>query len=201
MTTFYVVRHGLKETIPPLDPNLTLLGVKQAETTADYLKTISFQAVIASPMNRTKQTAEILAKEITPSISTDERLVERMEWEQKQSLDAFLDEWDKTDKDKSYLPPFGTSSVNKGKLMREVIEEVAKQYTDGNILIVSHGGAIGDLLRNLFDEETIPHLKNPISGATYIDILECSVTVIEKDKDIFKLKKLGEISHLSIPLT
>lgn len=201
MTTFYLIRHGLKESIPPLDPALTTLGVKQAEATADYLKTIPFQRIIASPMKRTKQTAEIIAKEIKLPISTDERLIERMEWEQKQSLDVFLAEWDKTDKDRSYVPPFGESSINKGKSMKEVIDELVKKYSDGNILIVSHGGAIGDLLRNLLGEENIPHVKNPLSGATYIDILECSITIVEKDKDSFRLKKLGDISHLSIPLT
>lgn len=152
-------------------------------------------------MNRTKQTAEIIANELKLPISTDERLIERMEWEEKQSLDAFLEEWDKTDKDRSYVPSFGESSNNKGIRMREVIDELSKRYPDGNILIVSHGGAIGDLLRNLFSEETIPYVKNPLSGAAYIDILECSVTIVEKHSDNFKLKKLADISHLSIPLT
>lgn len=31
MLTLYLVRHGLKETIPPLDPVLTPLGVNQQQ--------------------------------------------------------------------------------------------------------------------------------------------------------------------------
>jgi len=201
MLTFYLIRHGLKESVPPLDPALTNLGVKQAEATAAYLKTISFQAIIASLMNRTKQTAEIVANEIRLPIVTDERLIERMEWEQKQSLDEFLTEWNKTDKDRSYVPSLGESSNNKGKQMREVVDELSEKYSDGNILIVSHGGAIGDLLRNLFDEKDLPHVTNPLSGVQYIDILECSITIVEKENNKHRLVKTGDISHLSIPLT
>jgi broad specificity phosphatase PhoE len=174
---FYLVRHGVKEPIP-VDPALTKIGIKQAEVTAAYLTTIPFQAIITSPKIRTYQTAEIIAKKLKLPLSTDERLVERMEWEQDEPLDVFLADWDKTDKDRNYQPTHEYSSTGKGKHMKEVLEDLSQKYQKGNILLVTHGGAIGDLLRNLFTEETIPHVTNPTSGATYIDILECSVTII-----------------------
>ena len=75
------------------------------------------------------------------------------------------------------------------------------KYQYGNILIVTHGGTIGYLLRQLFTEKVIDHKTEPSSGARYIDILECSVTTIKKSDDKYELLKLEDISHLSIPLT
>lgn len=200
MIKFYLLRHGMKESIPPLDPALTKIGIKQAQATALYLKTIPFKVIVASQKKRTQQTAKIISEQLQIPILTDNRLQERMEWEQRESFDKFLAEWDKTDLDRSYQPLHGDSSQNKGMQMRDVIEELEKKYTDGNILIVTHGGAIGDLLRNLFDDKNLPYLTHPLSGSKYIDILECSITIIEKDNEKYNLLQLGDISHLSIPL-
>lgn len=199
MITFYLVRHGQKEAVP-FDPPLTTVGVKQAEVTAELLKDISFKKVVASPKLRTKQTAEIIAKPHSLPVSTDERLIERLEWENDETFDEFIAEWNKTDIDRSYLPKKGMSSNTNGERMKNILDELSEKYKDGNILIVSHGGTIGDLLRNLFTEEAIEHKTEPKSGARYIDILECGVTTIKKNDDKYELLKIGDISHLSIPL-
>lgn len=199
MTTYYLVRHGAKEAIP-FDPPLTTIGMKQAEVTANHLKDVSFVEVFASPKLRTKQTAEIIAKPHSLSVTTDDRLIERLEWENDESFDEFIAEWNKTDIDRSYLPNKGMSSRANGERMRQILDELSNKHKEGNILIVTHGGTIGDLLRNLFTEEAIDHKLEPISGAKYIDILECAITTIRKDGVKYELLKLGDISHLSIPL-
>lgn len=196
MITFYLVRHGNKEPVP-FDPPLTKTGIKQAEATAKHLKDISFKAIIASPKLRTQQTAQIIAKEQALAVVADERLQERMEWEYDESFDQFMAEWTKTDIDRNYQPKNRRSSHSKGKQMREVIEELSNVHKDGNVLIVSHGGSIGDLLRNLFAEETLPHVTAPESGAKYIDILECSVTVIKKDGESHNLLRFNDTTHYS----
>lgn len=199
MITFYLVRHGQKEAIP-FDPPLTTVGLKQAEVTAEFLKGIQFNEVLASPKIRTKQTAEIIAKPHGLPVNTDIRLIERLEWENDESFDEFIAEWNKTDIDRSYLPRKGMASKTNGERMKELLDELAKKHNDGNILIVSHGGTIGDLLRNLFREEAIEHKTEPNSGAHYIDILECGITTIKKNDNKYELLKIGDISHLSIPL-
>lgn len=199
MTTFYLVRHGAKENIP-FDPSLTVIGIKQAEATAKYLKNITFKAIFASHKLRAKQTAQIIAKEHNISVITDKRLQERMEWEQDKSFDEFIAEWDKTDIDRDYEPKVGSSSKNNGKQIRKVIDELADKYNKGNVLIVTHGGSIGDLLRNIFVKNKFVYKIHTLSGAPYIDILECSVTVIQKKRNKYKLLKVNDVSHLSIPL-
>lgn len=199
MLTFYLIRHGTKEAIP-FDPPLTETGIKQAEVTAEYLKGIPFKIVIASPKLRTRQTAQIIAKSHSLSITIDNRLVERLEWENDESFDNFIIEWNKTDLDRKYQPRKGLSSISNGEQMKKFLDELFNEYHDGDILIVTHGGTIGDLLRQLFADEEIIHKTEPISSARYIDVLECSVTTIQKNEDGYKLLNLGDISHLSIPL-
>ncbi len=199
MLNFYLVRHGAKEAIP-FDPRLTEVGLKQAEVTAEYLKDISFNEILTSPKLRAKQTAETIAKPHSLMVRTDARLVERLEWENDESFNDFITEWNKTDINRNYLPKKGSSSKEKGELMKDILDELSNNYKDGNVLIVTHGGSIGDLLRHLFTEEALSHKTEPLSGTKYIDILECSVTTIQKNEDSYKLLNLNDISHLSIPL-
>lgn len=195
MLTFYFIRHGQKETIP-FDPPLTELGVKQAETTAEHLKNISFDKIIASPKLRTRQTAEIIAKSHSLQVFSDIRLIERLEWENDESFDKFLTRWNKTDIDRKFQPKKGKSSYSNGQQMRKVIDELSKIYRSGNMLIVTHGGSIGDLLRNLFAEEILNHKTEPISGARYIEILECSITKVQKRDGKYILKRVNDTTHL-----
>lgn len=198
MISFYLVRHGEKEAIP-FDPPLTALGTKQAQATAQYLKGIEFKEIIASPKSRAKQTAEIIAKLHSLPVNTDERLVERMEWEKDESLDEFIAEWNKTDINRSYSPRKGISSSNNGERVKGFLEEIAEKHKDGNILVVTHGGTIGDLLRNLFIEGVIEHKIEPLTGARYVEILECAITRIRKNKNKYELLAIGDVSHLLTP--
>ncbi len=197
MINFYLIRHGQKEAIP-FDPPLTKIGVKQAEITAELLKDIDFKKIIVSPKLRTKQTAEIIAMPHSLEISTDNRLIERLEWESDKSFDEFISEWNKTDIDRSYQPKMGLSSSSNGEQMRRLLNEFSARYGDGNILMVTHGGTIGDLLRNLFTEDVIEHKIDPITGAPHIQISECSLTVIEEVSDKYSLAKINDNSHLAI---
>lgn len=199
MITFYLVRHGRKEAIP-FDPPLTTVGLKQAEMTSESLKGIRFKQILASPKLRTRQTAEIIAKPHSIEVHSDKRLVERLEWENNETFDEFITEWNKTDLDRSHIPLRGVSSKSNGERMKDLLDELAEKHVDGNILIVSHGGTIGDLLRNLFTEDAIEHISESTSGVRYIDIVECSITTIQKNNEQFDLLKIGDISHLSIRL-
>lgn len=196
MTHFYLIRHGKKEA-NPFDPPLTEEGLLQAKATATFLENIPFHEIIASPKLRTKQTAEMIAKPHALVVTEDSRLLERLEWENEESFADFIAEWRKTDLDRTCAPKKGNSSFDKGLIMRELIDELSAKHKDGNVLIVTHGGAIGDLLRNLFGEETLPHITDPITNAQHIKILECSITKIEKNEDGYKLVWMNDVSHLS----
>lgn len=200
MIRFYLIRHGLKEAVPH-DPALTEIGLLQAETTAEHLKEITFKEIVASPKKRTQQTAKKLGDKVGISVTIDNRLQERMEWESDKTFEEFVEEWYKTDKDRTYLPAAGSSSYGKGEQMRTVLDELSEKHIDGNVAVVTHGGAIGDLLRHLFNEDELVTRTKASNDIKYIDIFECSITIIEKDGAEYKLIKYGDTSHLPIPLT
>lgn len=199
MITFYLIRHGTKEAIP-FDPPLTAVGIKQAEATAKHLMDIPFKAIITSPKKRTQQTAQIIAAKLEIPVTINDVLQERLEWESNQSFDEFLTEWNKTDLDRTYTPLQGKGSKENGGKVKKLLEELAQEYIDGNILIVSHGGTIGDILRAVFNEDQLEHVVEPKSQARFIDLQECSITIIEKEHEKYNLVKMNNISHLSIPL-
>lgn len=199
MTTFYLLRHGQKENVP-FDPPLTAAGRKQAKKVAESLRIISFKAIFASPKTRTMQTAQIIAHTLNIEIINDERLRERLEWDKSESFDAFIDRWNETDLDRSLTPKDGKSSHENGKQLKYFLDEISKNYNESNVLIVTHGGTLGDLLRELFSEDNIPHVAEPKIGARYIEIAECAVTIIQKANDKYDLIKLNDVSHFQDPL-
>ncbi len=64
VTTYYLIRHAEKDISNHSDknPNLTEIGVQRAESWANILKEISFDAVYSTNYNRTLQTAKPIAK-------------------------------------------------------------------------------------------------------------------------------------------
>lgn len=198
MITFYLVRHGAKEAVT-LDPVLTEIGKRQAQVTGEYFKNIKLKRIVASPKSRTLDTASYIASHHDVQVETDERLRERMEWEDG-TFEDFVIEWNKTDRDRSYKASNGMSSMDKGRAIRSVLDEIIAKEASGEFIIVTHGGTIGDLLRNIFDESKLNHVTHPRHKVQYIEILECSITKITYDKGKFKLDFVNEISHLPQPI-
>lgn len=197
MVTFYLVRHGQKEKVMG-DPHLTQFGKAQAEHTAKFLKDKGIKQIFSGLLNRTSETANIIAKELGLDIKFDDRLRERMNWGDKkgESFEEFWDEWQKADLNRDYQPAHGYSSRESGQRMESFLSDVSKDINNDTFLIVTSGGIIGDLLRNVFLEKDLPLVMNKISKARYLEILECSVTIVKKDKNLI-LEKTGNISHLS----
>lgn len=198
MTTFYLVRHGKKESKNEFT-SLSDIGIKQAELTAKYFKSLNISSIYASPLKRTQQTAEIISKEIKIPIVTDDKLRERMEWVPvEESFEDFLKEWDKTSIDRNYKPPIGDSSYKTGDRVKAVLEKIAD--SNSSILVVTHGGAIGDFLRNIFSDEQLSLKTRPLSSIKYVEISECSITEVQKINNEYALKRVNDVSHLPIPI-
>lgn len=197
MTTFYLLRHGDKEFISG-DPPLSSKGIKQAETTAKYLQNKNIAAIFASKLKRAQETAQITSQVLNLPMYVDERLKERMNWGDKkgQSFEKFNVEWRKTDKDRNYKPTSGSSSFETGNNLKLFLDEMSKRYINQTILVITHGGAIGDFLRNVFKAEDLPFAVNKETNSRYIEILGCSITIVGKENDIYKLKTINFVNHL-----
>ena len=130
---------------------------------------------------------------------TDERLKERMNWGDKdnESFEEFLEEWEKSSKDRNYKPLYGNSSFVTGEHFKKFLLEIEEKFPNKVVLVVTHGGAIGDFLLNTFTDLT---LTSSPTGATYVKIWECSITTVELQNRNFKLKEVGNVDHLAEPL-
>ncbi len=173
-----------------------LIGIRQAKLTARYLLKKNIKNIYASPLPRTTQTANIIAQSLNIPIQLDDRLKERMIYDPKhgKTFEEFLLEWDKTMDDRNYTPLYGNSAFESGRGLAQFLEEL----TEDSILI-SHGGTIGDLLRNMFGDDKLTFLKDTKKNLKWIQISECSITEITKDDNKLTIKRVNDTNHLNNP--
>lgn len=198
MSRFLLIRHGDKQQIVG-DPPLSELGLQQAKKTGEHLKSLAIKAIYSGPLLRTKQTAEIIANFFDLPIVEDDRLKERMNWGDipNQSFEEFVELWNKTSYERDFVPPVGDSSINKGKKITELINEIKTKYSEGNFILVSHGGAISDFLINNFTESDLAKFHDLILVKRSGAIKECSITIVDFDGNNFSLDSIAALNHLT----
>lgn len=167
MTTFYFVRHGKTEWNlegryqgskgdSPLLPE----SYTEIKELADYLKNINFAKIYCSPLKRTLTTAQELLKNLDqPGLKIEANpafmefnlgKMEKMKFtdaeakypEQVKNFRHHPDKYDPTIIN-------GESYEDLFKRMTPKIKEIYDRYPDENILIVSHGAALGAEIRHL----------------------------------------------------
>jgi broad specificity phosphatase PhoE len=158
---------------------LTSTGIAAIEQTCQKLKEQDIQAqnivmAFVSPLPRTIQTAAILTKYgiIDPQrLKIDQRLIDDNPGEKEGKTTIGENSWDHS-KAHDYG---GENNDDVTKRVTEFINEVKKQYTDGDILIISHGTPIGLMLNVLLDCNYIlgdPAITLPTAGYKIISIKE-----------------------------
>ena len=191
----YLVRHGEKQKAAG-DPGLTERGIQQAEETAEYFTHISLDKIISSPLRRTVQTAEIIAHKVGMTSSTDTRLVERSNWNGETSFEAFVEDWRKASRNRTYQPLVGDTSVHAGQRLED---EIQAEAGVNNLLLVTHGGIITDFLRNIqTDEYLLSQYFHTYENLRDSTVPECSITQIEKNNNKFEIVDLCNTAHLSV---
>lgn len=196
MKTIYLVRHGEKvRTIG--DPPLSKVGIKQAEHAGIYLHKFSIDAIYASPLRRTQETAQFISKHTGISFTVEKGLRERMNWgdNPSQTMDEFVNEWERSSNNRTFIPTSGDSSQKAGERLEQVIRKAIKQDHE-NIVLVAHGGIITDFLRNAFEEHQLEALYKDFSKLRDIAIKECSITILSVKDGKYHLKKIADIEHL-----
>ncbi len=193
MSSFYLVRHGLRISRDE-DTLLSDAGIQQAELTGQYLESKAINHIFVSPARRTLHTAEIINRHLGVSQSADLRLKERMEYEPSfGTFEKFLQEWDKTMADRKYQPPLGDSAYKAGNRVKSLFDEL---NDDNNYVCISHGGVIGDIVRNLFSDTNLSLTTDSVKNLQWLNIPECSITEIQKVAGTYLLNRVGDISHL-----
>ena len=191
----YLLRHGQIEQFRPrrfvgqLDLPLDDEGMRQARKMRDYLKDIGFSRIFTSPLQRTRQTAQIVANsrsiDITPVPDLAE--INLGEWEGLTVAllrDRYPGEYEKRGEDLAhYRPPGGESFADLARRCLPAFTRLARENT-GPILVVAHAGVNRVLLASL---QQIP-LKDLLS----IPQDYCCLNIITADNGILHVDAINQ---------
>ncbi len=182
-TTIFLVRHGETILTPDRrfsggdgsDPGLSETGRKQASAIALELAARKPDVLIASPLLRTRQTAEIIQGEIGLDIHIDEGWIECAfgEWDGlnvAEVQEKFPNEWAQWVSAPTARPPGGESYLDVAERIEPVFRELAQTYPGKKILVVTHNVVIKTLASVI--------MNAPLESIYHIDISPCSLTTI-----------------------
>lgn len=209
-TRLYIIRHGqsvgnkIRRILGHSDMPLTELGVLQAEKTAAELANVEVDAIYASDLMRTMETAEPNAKLRGMTVIPDRELRELFigDWEAMYLDDIiakypelFEKEW-KTEFG-TFVSPGGESVAELAERIYAALVRIASSHPDKNVIVVSHGAAIRAFwakITGIAPKEigtTLPYASN------------ASYTVIDYDIDggVFIPVEYSHDSHLSDVMT
>lgn len=160
-TRLYLVRHGATELTAEdrfsgaTDVALSAVGRDQIHALAERLAGESIDAVFASPMGRTVETARIIAEphRLEPRVESALREIDYGHWEGKTRGEVeaqYGDEYDNWQEDPLTIAPRGgESGVQVLARALPVIRRIVEQHRDGSVLIACHKGTNRLLISSL----------------------------------------------------
>ena len=173
-TTLYLVRHGETEHNRRniiqgggVDSELNAAGRAQAEALARRLRSVSFDALYASTLQRARQTADILARPHEPLTRTHLHDLSEMDWgvfegeppseERDALMKALKSKW----RDGAY-----DRAVEGGESIRDVqeraqraIRHILTREVGRTVLVVTHGRYLRVLLATILDDYGLEHMQ------------------------------------------
>ncbi len=165
MLTLYLVRHGeagnnvshIGNALPEKQKmHLTEKGKKQVEETAHFLTTKDIDIIIASPLTRTRETAQIIAEKTKKEVLIDDRLHETgMGIYNGKPIEKFFSRYPDM---RARITTDGKDGVEsfidmRGRLT-QMLEDIKSIYAHKKIVLVSHGDVL-DQLYGILKEESI----------------------------------------------
>jgi broad specificity phosphatase PhoE/ribonuclease HI len=202
-TFIYFVRHGETILTPmrkfsgtgELDPELMQEGLDQAQLVADEVVKLGAEVLIASPLKRTRQTAEAIARTTGLEIIFDEDWYElsfgtwdgkSLEEVRQESPDEFQAWLDST----SYAPEGGESYDEASIRIEAALEKLVAQYPGKRVVVVSHNGVIKTAAKLA--------IGGPSESVFHMDATPCSISSISiwPSDGLRALRSFNERGHL-----
>lgn len=202
MTTFYLVRHGETEWNVQqrlqgwLDSALTERGKQQALCLREALLHIDFDVVVTSSSGRALETAKLLTCGRACDIVTDDDLREIYlgNWQGMLIADILLSE----DRDSylaystapaTYQAQYTESFEQVTRRAMTVLQQLAKRFPNGNVLIVSHGVTLKCIVNAVLGVEVAHFWTSTSMEST-------SVTELFVEGNEWRVGKMGSTAHL-----
>ena len=202
-TFIYFVRHGETVLTPTrkfsgtgeLNPELMQDGLDQAELVAAEAVKLSADILIASPLNRTRQTAEAIARTTGLEIIFDEAWFELSfgSWDGKsieevkeQDPDAYQAWLNST----AYAPGGGESWDQATVRIEEALEKLVAEYPGKKIIVVTHNGVIKTAVRLA--------IGAPAEAVFHVDAAPCSISSLSiwPSDGLRAVRSVNERGHL-----
>lgn len=200
-TRLYLVRHGAT----PLSAEdrfsgaanvyLSDTGRFQAEQLAQRLADDNITAIYASPLDRTMETANIIAKphKLIPIAREGLREISHGHWEglsRKEVEEKYPGEYETWEADPfTFAPEEGESGISVLARALPVIREVVVNHRDGNVLVVSHKATIRLLISSLLGFDGRGFRDRLDQAPACLNILDF------KDPSRARLMLFNDISH------
>ena len=195
----YIVRHG--ETTAnkthilqgmSVPSYLNEIGKEQAKSVGNRLKNTKFDHIYTSDLIRAKTTAELIQIElqIKPPITETKALRERDYGDFEGHTWAEVRKFYNTNAQRSVVeaPPNGESLYDVRARIDAFINELKEKYTDENILLVTHHGAVMMLCVCLLDLGFEHHKKFQFDNG--------SLTIFHIGDEYNKLKLCNDTCHI-----
>ncbi len=201
-TEILLVRHGESQPVDPDhpfalvdghgDPPLDPVGVEQADRLANRLAGENIAAIYVTTLRRTVETAAPLAKRlgIAPSVEPELREVFLGEWEggllrvkAEQRDPAFV----RAIEEESWDPIPGAEPAESFRDRVSLgISRVASAHPDQLVVVVTHGGVIGQILCS----------ATGARGFAFIGADNASISHIVVDGDRIVVRRFNDTTHL-----
>jgi 2,3-bisphosphoglycerate-dependent phosphoglycerate mutase len=176
-----------------VEAHLTEYGKRQVADTAMYLKEISINRILVSPVIRTIETAKIVCEILGSEYEVDERLYEielgklvGMNYEEivEKYGNLFLKFYADND---PILLSYGVESFSSVKnRINDLLEDLRHRYEDENILLITHLDPIKAAISILLD-------LNPKSLYRW-HIRNASLTILRQESQIYSLAGVNIMS-------
>ena len=202
-TFIYFVRHGETVLTPTrkfsgtgaLDPELMQEGLDQAELVAQECTKFGADILISSPLTRTRQTAEIIARTTGLDATFDEawqelsfgswdgKSIEEVQAEDPDGYQAWLNS--------SSVAPAGGESYDEASIRIEgALERLVAEYPGKKIIAVTHNGVIKTAAKIA--------VGGPSDAVFHMDVTPCSITSVSiwPSDGLRALRSFNERGHL-----
>lgn len=202
-TFIYFVRHGETVLTPTrkfsgtgsLDPELMQEGLDQAELVAEEAVKLGADVLIASPLKRTKQTAEAISRTTGLDIIFDEswyelsfgdwdgKSIEEVKAEDPDAYQAWLNST-------AYAPGGGESYDEASVRIEEALEKLVAEYSGKKIIVVTHNGVIKTAIKLA--------IGAPAEAVFHVDATPCSISSISiwPSDGLRAVRSVNERGHL-----
>lgn len=200
-TRLYLIRHGATQLTAEdkfsgsVGVDLSDEGRAQAQCLAERLADNEIAATFCSPLSRTLETAQIIAKPhgLTPITRDGLREISHGHWEgitRQQVEEKFAEEYAAWDADPfTFAPEGGESGISVLARALPVIREIVVNYTGQNVLVVSHKATLRLIISSLLGFDARGYRDRLDQAPACLNILDF------KDPVRARLMLFNDVSH------